>query len=184
MNSSCDIFSTVITQTEIFDTDVLTDLLQIDLHRHDLNDNLVEIYPFVNNFVVDKLKPVFNECFERNFKHSLSSYADLKFRAWTIFSRSGRGVVPYHNHSNAILSAVYYPLVEGVTGGDLVLVDPRMNANRGYPSTLQDHFKPIHVKPKTGSCIVFPGYLPHYVQEYTGHRLSLAVDLFLKPIGD
>lgn len=86
-----------------------------------------------------------------------------------------------HNHSGAQFSAVYYVLAEQQDqGGELVLHDPRTNANRGYDSNFQHLFKPYILQPETNDFIMFPSFAYHQVSEYHSRfRLAIPVDLLL-----
>ena len=86
-----------------------------------------------------------------------------------------------HNHSGAHLSGVFYILSEEQgAGGDLVLHDPRSNANRGY----DEHFNPMFARnsviPETGDFMIFPSFTYHHVNPYFSQmRICVPVDLYL-----
>ena len=120
--------------------------------------------------------------FENYLKHvgiDLHTFPDRRLRSWITGSKSGY-MIPVHNHSGASLSAVFYLMVDENKGGELVVVDPRTNANRGY----KDEFKPLFenkmFSPASGSFIMFPSFVYHHTIPYTGNlRLAMPVDLLL-----
>jgi hypothetical protein len=87
-----------------------------------------------------------------------------------------------HNHDNAQLSAVFYLMCEEQDkGGAIVMYDPRTNANRGFDDDFIDWFRPITHIPKTGDIIIFPSYLFHSVDVFTGNmRMCLPVDVIFQ----
>lgn len=103
---------------------------------------------------------------------------DYDLRAWLTGYGTGYAM-PKHNHSGSHISAVFYLLVDE-KGGDLILHDPRTNANRGYKDELQSMFEPIRFSPKSGDIIMFPSYLYHSVESFNGKiRLAMPIDLIL-----
>jgi hypothetical protein len=89
--------------------------------------------------------------------------------------------MPLHNHSGAQVSAVFYLLCEEKNaGGELLISDPRFNANRGYPNKMKDSFNLEIYKPKSGEVVVMPGFLHHQVATFNGKlRLAMPVDLYI-----
>lgn len=87
-----------------------------------------------------------------------------------------------HNHSGAQVSGVVY--LQAEEGGDLILSDPRGNANRGYPLEFKDmmEFDRVTIKPETGMIVLFPSFVYHEVPPYKGtsRRIALPVDFFFK----
>lgn len=111
----------------------------------------------------------------------LSPREDCVIKGWVNDMHNGYNMA-YHNHANAIFSAVFYILVMNGQGGRMTFVDPRVNANRGYDGMFDHLFAPISHTPSTGDIIVFPSFLYHYVTAFTGAlRICIPVDLFLKP---
>jgi hypothetical protein len=65
-------------------------------------------------------------------------------------------------------------------GGRIEFVDPRTNANRGYPRVLHKQFTETIHQPKTGDMLIFPSFLYHHVHTYySNNRFCLSVDLTL-----
>jgi hypothetical protein len=121
--------------------------------------------------------------FENYFKEigmDLKEFPNRSLRSWITGTRNGY-MIPAHNHSGSSVSAVFYLMCEEDNqGGELVAIDPRTNANRGY----KDEFKPLFANlvyaPQSGEYLMFPSYLYHHTNVFTGSlRLAMPVDLFL-----
>lgn len=110
----------------------------------------------------------------------LDQFSNIRLRSWLTGGKNN-SMIPVHNHNGASLSAVFYLLAEDIKeGGELVLMDPRSNANRGY----LDEFKPLFenkvFSPTSGTFVVFPSFVYHHTIPYRGNlRLAMPVDLFL-----
>jgi hypothetical protein len=122
-------------------------------------------------------------CFEKylnNMGLNLQSFGNYRLKSWITGSKEGYSISA-HNHSGASLSAVFYLLVGNrVTGGDLVIIDPRTNANRGYLDAFKPFFENKVFTPQSGEYIIIPGYLYHHTTTFYGSlRLAMPVDLFL-----
>ena len=93
---------------------------------------------------------------------------DFKYniREWKTTSTSGYWMSP-HNHGHSHFTSIYYKHVSG-EGGDLILHDPRANANRGYPQEFAIDFKPMVIKPLSGLYIIFPSYVYHTAAPFQG----------------
>jgi hypothetical protein len=105
----------------------------------------------------------------------------LRFRfamhGWAMVMRAGHYTI-LHDHADAHWSLVYYVDAgdadpEEATSGLLAFVDPRRSGLvipgvDLLPSTFT-------VRPRTGSIVVFPGYLQHYVHAYRGVRPRVSV---------
>jgi hypothetical protein len=134
----------------------------------------------VETFKQKVVVPTFNRYLENTIGTGLDSY-QYGFKSW--ITGTGQGYyIPVHNHSGAHLSAVFYLFCEeNDSGGEISLVDPRTNANRGYDSNFKQLFTDKTYNPKTGDVLVFPSYVYHYTHPFRGKiRLAMPVDLFLK----
>ena len=67
-------------------------------------------------------------------------------------------------------------------GGELVIHDPRVNANRGFDLNKFKHFfSPIEHTPSTGDVLIMPGYVYHSVRQFhSSLRMAVPVDIFIK----
>ena len=92
-----------------------------------------------------------------------------------------------HVHGGSFWSAVYYVRVGSGEGGELMLHDPRMPALRMHAPNLRfkdggpEVFAPI--KPRAGQMIMFPAWLSHSVQPWSGgeSRISIAMNIRAVP---
>lgn len=109
------------------------------------------------------------KCFDRLVAH----------RAWLCGSGPNY-TMRSHNHANSAVSFVFYFQAE--EGGDLILHDPRANANRGYRAEFQEAFglKDIEWTPQSGDIIMFPSFLYHSVLKNRGTstRIAVALDFY------
>ena len=101
-----------------------------------LNTNNLTINKFKNEIVV----PVFDQYLKDVFDVSLKDYPKFKMNAWLTGQSDGYGM-PIHNHAGSEVSAVFYFISEEKSaGGQLILVDPRVNSNRGYDLNFRKFF--------------------------------------------
>jgi hypothetical protein len=105
---------------------------------------------------------------------------ESQIKAW-ITGHGKNYSMSIHNHSGAHFSAVYYALAEEQDqGGQIVLSDPRSNANRGYDSKFKSHFKQEVIQPITGDYVIFPSFVYHHVNPfYSQFRIAIPIDLYL-----
>ena len=94
----------------------------------------------------------------KNFKYDI--------RTWETTPESGYWMAP-HNHGHSHFTSIYYEFVAG-EGGELMLHDPRNNANRGYPQEFGKCFAPLIIEPKTNMTVVFPSYVYHTAAPFRG----------------
>lgn len=123
--------------------------------------------------------PAFNNYLQQ-IGIDINDFPDRRLRSWITGTRHGY-MIPIHNHSGASVSAVFYLLCEDKnTGGELIAVDPRTNANRGYKDEFKNLFANLTYQPVSGEYLMFPSYLYHHTNVFTGSlRLAIPVDLFL-----
>ena len=123
---------------------------------------------------------LFNNFFEEAYDVSLNEL-DYDFRGWLTGSSGGYSM-DLHNHTGAQFVSVFYLMSqEQDAGGDLVIEDPRFNANRGYNGIFQEQFNAIEHLPETGDVLIFPGYAYHFVRTYHSKlRIAAPVDIFIR----
>lgn len=122
--------------------------------------------------------PVF-EKYLKDLGIDIFDYDDRRLKSWLTGSQAGY-MISAHNHSGAVASAVFYLLCDENQGGELILMDPRTNANRGYKPGFQHLFENTQYAPKSGQYIIFPSYVYHLTNPFAGKlRLAMPVDLFL-----
>ena len=143
---------------------------------------------YLDNEVFDEfrttVRKVFKDYFSKALDKDLSEYGS-SYKAW-VTGKPGTYSMASHNHSGSPFVSVFYIFAEeNDVGGELVLSDPRANANRGYLPDFQEPFAPLKHKPKTGDVLVFPGYVYHAVNPFMSRlRIAVPVDLFLYSKGD
>lgn len=142
-----------------------------------INENLFNDEYF-DQFKNEIVLPAFNQFYNAEFNNKLTS--NFFLRAWI----TGYGVsyaMPKHNHSGSHLSAVFYLISEDKNnGGKIVLSDPRFNANRGYKGDFLRWFDSEKYLPESGDFIIFPSFLYHNVETFSGKlRLAMPVDLIM-----
>jgi hypothetical protein len=147
-----------------------SDFQKFDILRD--NKNLLE---FKQQVVI----PIFAKYFKNVFNLDINT-VKYKIRSWIAGTTSGY-MIPAHNHSGAVVSAVFYLLCdEQNRGGELYMMDPRINANRGYTQPLKKMFDQEMYTPKSAEVVVFPSFMYHYTLPFTGKmRLAMPVDFFL-----
>jgi hypothetical protein len=161
--------------------ELITEALMRSTNRNfddlDLDDNTVSLktFPQIHRMLEGRVLPALLSYL---YEHWELEAVEYTYNAWVRVTTGGEGM-KLHEHSGAVLSAIYYPLT--TNGGALNLVDPRGSACRGYPTVVRNEFFNLFSEdPKEGLLIVFPSYLQHYVD---GHdkkmRISIPVDLYL-----
>lgn len=139
------------------------------------NDNT----SYINNF-----KKIVYNAFDKYLKDtigkSISDWHSYEMTAWITGSNKNYEML-LHNHSGSQLSAVFYVLAEDKnSGGDIVFIDPRANANRGYDDWFNPMFDRFNHTPETGDYMIFPSFAYHRVNPYSSSlRICVPVDLFL-----
>jgi hypothetical protein len=120
------------------------------------------------------------EFFKEALEMDLNDF-EYDFKSWLTGSTNGYNM-DIHNHSGAQFAAVFYLLAEEQDqGGELVIHDPRVNANRGFHTKFKHFFNPIEHTPSTGDVLIMPGYVYHSVRPYhSSLRMAVPVDIFIK----
>ncbi len=136
--------------------------------------------PVLERFKNEIVMPCFDRYLKEVYNIELKNYPHSFLRGWVAGYANGYFMVN-HNHSGSHLSAVFYLLAEeDNSGGEIIFEDPRVNANRGYPTEMLTHFKALSHQPKTGDLVVFPSFLYHCVSPYNNkYRLAVPVDFNL-----
>jgi predicted 2-oxoglutarate/Fe(II)-dependent dioxygenase YbiX len=147
-----------------------------DLGGYNILDDKSAVMGAFNSTV----KSAFNDYLKSTIDCSIEDWDNYKLKGWI----TGHGKdysMTIHNHSGAHLSGVFYILAEDQnSGGDLVLHDPRSNANRGYDEYFNPMFNRHHHQPETGDFLIFPSFAYHHVNPYYSElRICVPVDLYL-----
>jgi predicted 2-oxoglutarate/Fe(II)-dependent dioxygenase YbiX len=122
----------------------------------------------------------FDDYLKATIDCSIDDWNHCEMKAWI----TGHGKdysMTIHNHTGAHLSGVFYILAEDKnSGGDIVMHDPRSNANRGYDEYFNPMFNRYHHTPETGDFMIFPSFTYHHVNPYYSQlRICVPVDLYL-----
>lgn len=143
-----------------------------DIFDHELD--------FLNAFALEIVEPAFDRYLQQTMDARLTDFPNRCYSGWQM-AYAGMYNMPLHNHRNSHVTSVFYFLTEDdAKGGDLVFVDPRMNANRGCHQRQANWFDYTVHQPRSGDYLVFPSFLYHFVRPHAGDlRLGIAVDLFL-----
>jgi hypothetical protein len=125
------------------------------------------------------VEPLFDSYFKNTFGIGIEKFTSRRYRSWLAGPHSGYYIAT-HNHSGASVSAVFYLMCDTTAkGGELLMLDPRTNANRGYIDELKHVFDPVSYTPKSGEAVLFPSYLYHQTTPFLGSvRLAMPVDFF------
>lgn len=145
----------------------------IGIPQPDWDTNLIECIPLLKKVATEKFSDFFTDVYDLD----LSEFK-FKLNAWLTGSRYGYNMST-HNHSGShFVSIIYVMAEESNSGGEIILQDPRANANRGYLNPFIKDFSPIEFVPKTGDMLIFPSYVYHSVNIYRSKlRLAIPVDI-------
>lgn len=109
------------------------------------------------------------------FGNVMQYQGELRFALsmWAVINRAGDTNAPHTHPGNLVSGAYYLRIPEGMTGGEIVFMDPRGNVNAyGSHAKTQaglqapwDHATVAHA-PKQGDLLLFPSWLPHYVNAF------------------
>ena len=157
-------------------SEVNFDTLYNDFQKLDILNSEPEIY---KNFKNNVVWPAFTN-YLNYIDIDINKFPNRKIRSWITGVYNGY-MIPAHNHSGSILSAVFYIMCEeNDKGGELVLLDSRMNANRGYKEEFKKLFENKLYSPKSAEYVIFPSHVYHHTIPFSGNiRLAIPVDLFL-----
>ena len=145
---------------------------------------------------------IFNNFFEEkqyimnhfnNFKDNILHYESIEFDMTTSWGTkiNNNGYIQTHNHSNSFYSGILYlDDVDYDNGGKLQfstvgLYPQSFSLNSPSEFTIWNS-RMWYIKPKKNRLILFPSYLYHNVELYTGNlpRYSIAFNIFMtKPFG-
>ena len=93
-----------------------------------------------------------------------------------------------HQHTNAVLSGVYYvdvPKGPSEKGGAIEFLSPHPVRLLGGLLKADMFAERVHLQPKAGDLVIFPGQLPHWVHPNDSGkpRLTVAFNAIVKPRG-
>jgi hypothetical protein len=147
-----------------------------DFQSFDLLNDGSEVFQHFRDIVI---WPAFSK-YLNHIGVDLNEFPDRRLRSWITGVYNGYSI-PVHNHSGASFSAVFYLLSEETDrGGELILLDSRANANRGYKDQFKKLFENKTYLPKSGEYLIFPSHVYHHTTPFTGSiRLAMPVDLLL-----
>lgn len=170
-----------ITQQHIVDESVSHILQEYNLERPpgDINSENIFEDPALQMFKEQIVEPSFDKWLQ-NIGKSIYDYPNRSMRAWITGTGYDYNIMT-HNHSGAHLSAVFYLFNDSPdAGGELVMFDPRANANRAYKADWTEYFSPIKLKTPSYTFAVFPSFVYHQTTPFKGKlRLAIPVDLFI-----
>lgn len=182
------LWSTPVYLGEIEDKNLLDDACQSIFLNVNLEVPISDFQEFdILNDGCEKMKQFRDEivwpAFDNYLKQldvELKSFKKRRLKSWIAGSRTGY-MIPTHNHAGASISAVFYLMAEEKKlGGEIILIDPRFNANRGYLPEFDSLFSNTTFLPSSGKYLMFPSFLYHNTIPFTGNlRLAMPVDLFL-----
>lgn len=113
-------------------------------------------------------------------RHIGGGYSVSIGRAWVNFQSTGPGESP-HTHTHTPLVAVYYPKAPDGSG-NLWLINQAPNAMNSPWWGVRGGRVGFKVQPKEGRIVMFPGTVPHYVEENKSseQRVAIACNLIIK----
>ena len=97
----------------------------------------------------------------------------LAVTGWTVVNRAGDYNLPHNHAANLLSGALYLRVPEGMSGGEIVFQDPRLNLNAHQTEGMRRlNVKPpwtsprFGLQPSVGEIIVFPAWLNHWVEPF------------------
>lgn len=121
-----------------------------------------------HSFIDNSIKSYLNSDFPNQETYS--------FSWWVHVYRQG-ATHHIHNHLGSQFTGILY-LATPAIGGELVLHDPRGNANRGYNQNLNSMFAPMVIKPEAGDLFIFPSFVWHNVETVKDMRICMPFDVW------
>jgi len=126
-----------------------------------------------------EIKPAYdyvNDCVEKFLEVEFPKQGTYSFSWWVHVYRQG-ATHHIHNHLGSQFTGILYRATPPVDG-ELVLHDPRGNANRGYNNNLKHMFDPIILKPEAGDLFIFPSFVWHNVETVKDMRICMPFDVW------
>ena len=183
---------TPIMRSQMPDTDLVDRFVQYLMNNVDLQNPPSDSANFdvirdgggvCQDFKTQIIDPAFDSYIRNISNETLDDFKNYKYKTW-IKSVGPGSMIGYHNHHISIVSGVFYLLCDNQSGGgELEMLDPRVNAGRGFNGHFPKMFKPEIVLPKTRDILMFPSFMYHYTSQFMGAiRLALTVDLYHKSL--
>lgn len=154
---------------------IANEVLMVGKHTKISRDRQPEMEA-VHNFQETMVHPRMLQYFQEEYGCDITT-RDYYFQSFGSPILDGQGMGPHH-HSFSLLTSVFYPIS---SEAQLVILDPRGVAGRGYPEEVQTKFfSNFRFTPKAGDLIIFPAHLVHMVSACDNDiRLSLISDLMV-----
>ena len=115
-------------------------------------------------------------CVDEFLKEHFPKQATFSFNWWVHVYKQG-ATHHIHNHLGSQFTGILY-LATPPVGGELVLHDPRGNANRGYNTNLNHMFDPVVLQPEAGDLFIFPSFVWHNVETVKDLRICMPFDVW------
>ncbi len=127
------------------------------------------LYDAVRKLIADANEAYFS--LDPVFKHFLSQCDNIDFNIWTNVNEKGSKNT-LHTHTPDAWAGIYYVQAEGT--GNLVFYNPANVLQQCEPRS--PFIKKMGIPPKDGMLILWPGWVPHEVEENTSdkQRINLA----------
>lgn len=99
---------------------------------------------------------------------------EFELSGWAVVNGPGDYNVPHNHCPNLLSGALYICVPEGMTGGEIVFLDPRLGLNSTVTRGLHERGQlppwnrtSIPHTPALGDLLLFPSWLTHYVNAFT-----------------
>lgn len=115
-------------------------------------------------------------CLDQLLSEQFPKQKNFSFNWWVHVYREG-ATHHIHNHLGSQFTGILY-LATPPKGGELVLHDPRGNANRGFNNNLNHMFAPKVITPEAGELYVFPSFVWHNVETVKDMRICMPFDVW------